>query len=386
MKTILIASGLGFFSVCCGAGSGQVVPPNVGLTAAPADDVPQPATTQPVANEGTRTQSPWPQAGDPHARRVPYAPYDPSPCEGGGDAMFLDGDADAPLHPSQAQYRGITIDAHGSQSHDGVGLDIHVPGFREWSIAFVAPRGEAFTTRDYLAARGYAQGGATMRIAAGNGACGEVIARFRVHELAWDGSTATRFTATFELQCEGRNATLRGCVHHEGAAQPQTVPASPRSASLPSAEAAPQRTTDLQVAAEAVRKRFAKRPIHVTVASGTVKGAELRAVATILRRDLQPALTVCYGNELGANANAAGMVRLRISVGATGAVTDIQTTAMDHTGGANTGPSALSGALIECARSQTRALHFDAPRTGNATVDVIATFRRTDGKTIDVSY
>jgi hypothetical protein len=46
--------------------------------------------------------------------------------------------------------------------------------------------------------------------------CNTISGRFQVEELAWSGTTLTRFTATFEQFCEqSQTNVLHGCVHFE---------------------------------------------------------------------------------------------------------------------------------------------------------------------------
>jgi hypothetical protein len=147
----------------------------------------------------------------------------PAPCQGGGNVVFFDGDAQDFVHPGRdtitqgvwsARSMGtmpsdITIDVTPSQAGQG----------SDWSLEF-----SSLQLNMPLAAQVYSDAQRApfampnhpgLEVSGDGRGCNEIAGRFQVESLQLAGTTLKSFTATFEQHCEAGTSALRGCVHFE---------------------------------------------------------------------------------------------------------------------------------------------------------------------------
>lgn len=147
---------------------------------------------------------------------------DPTPCMGGGNVMYFDGDGwvydgiltvtDAEWDDLRAGKYDVVLDVSPTNGDQGSywGLEFASHGFGE--------DGEDLEVGTYLGAQQAAiaePGHPGMDIGGDGRGCSEIAGRFQITELDWTEDAPTSITTTFEQYCGGYDDVLRGCIHFE---------------------------------------------------------------------------------------------------------------------------------------------------------------------------
>ena len=141
-----------------------------------------------------------------------------TPCQTGGDVLFLDAN-DGGSPDSSAQ-----LITDGAWSAAGSASEVHLwltPSNSNqgdwWSVDLVALSDQpALDPGVYDAAERYlfqSPGHPGMSISSDRLSCSPSSGRFQIQEYVFDGGFPVSLTATFEERCDGQPPVLRGCVH-----------------------------------------------------------------------------------------------------------------------------------------------------------------------------
>ena len=157
----------------------------------------------------TPIASSWPLTLHP-----PAGVGDATPCLGGGNVLFLNGDAGDFIHPGMETINTGTFNVTPSSFH----VAISVNAGALWSLNFATdqlnlPIGpQVYRDAERWPFEGPGHPGLDVT---GNGrGCNTLTGAFQVEDLQTTAAGAlTSFTATFEQHCEGAGPALRGCVH-----------------------------------------------------------------------------------------------------------------------------------------------------------------------------
>jgi hypothetical protein len=144
-----------------------------------------------------------------------YRAHDPTPCLGGGNALFVDAGPGDPLVVGQQLVSRQPFNANFGSGMVGLRIETVVPGQRGWTFGFGSGK-KPLSTGLYTMILGDRRSTGDVSVSVGYSGCQIGVARFRVHELLEQAGKPQRATVTFEIQCErSENEVLRGCVHFE---------------------------------------------------------------------------------------------------------------------------------------------------------------------------
>jgi hypothetical protein len=175
-----------------------------------------PETTDGATTDDATTQSD-PEPGPP------IVPGDPTPCLLGGNVMILDGDEGDWVHSGSL----VVADFVGTETIAGEPVDSFRLDLKDadeawtqwWNVWFRStmlrtPLGIG-TYPDGMRAPFEDPGHPGLSIHGNGNGCNRVAGAFEIHDVAFDGETLVRLTATWAQYCEEGTSELRGCLHWE---------------------------------------------------------------------------------------------------------------------------------------------------------------------------
>jgi hypothetical protein len=142
-----------------------------------------------------------------------------SPCQGGGNTLFFNGDAGSYI------YSGIETVTLGAWSASATSSEVHISVDPTdstqglwWDLYFDASKlaDPTLTTQVYEDAERWPfqdAGHPGFDVSGDGRGCNTVSGSFEIEDLQMSNGTLQSFTATFEHHCEGAAPALRGCVH-----------------------------------------------------------------------------------------------------------------------------------------------------------------------------
>jgi hypothetical protein len=160
------------------------------------------APATPIASSWTLTLHP------------PVGLGDPSPCLGGGNVLFLNGEAGDFIHPGMETINTGTFTVNRSTFDVSVSVD--TAGF--WSLHFSTDEiNVPLDTQVYQNTERWPfedPGHPGLDVSGDGSGCNISTGAFQVEDLqVTPGGSLTSFTATFEQHCEAAAPALRGCIH-----------------------------------------------------------------------------------------------------------------------------------------------------------------------------
>jgi hypothetical protein len=154
---------------------------------------------------------------------TPAGVGDPTPCLGGGNVLFFNGDSGDYIHPGIVTITAATWMPMTSPAGDlpsDVTINVTPTASAQglwWNLDFSSAKLSAplaVQVYDNAERAAFAEVGHPGLDIGGDGrGCNMITGQFQIEDLSLQGGTLKSFTATFEQHCEGATAALHGCVH-----------------------------------------------------------------------------------------------------------------------------------------------------------------------------